>query len=315
MQAKELDKENTKIDVLYGGWSTEREVSLATGQACAQALVRAGFKAVDLVDVTPDIGKVLEDRKPQIAFNALHGKWGEDGHMQAILEMLRIPYTHSGVLASSLAMHKQKAKIIFRDARIPTAESKLVSIERLMDSDPMPMPYVVKPVAEGSSVGVHIVESEASSPVSVSLSGLGEYGQELMVERFVPGRELTCAVVGNVALGVLDIISTGEFYNYQSKYAEGGSEHILPADIPNEVYRKIQQYALAAHMALGCKGVSRSDFRYDDNPGAEGEVVILEVNTQPGMTGTSLVPEIAQHAGHSFEELVEWMVKDASCDR
>lgn len=315
MQAKELDKENTKIDVLYGGWSTEREVSLATGQACAQALVRAGFKAVDLVDVTPDIGKVLEERKPQIAFNALHGKWGEDGHMQAILEMLRIPYTHSGVLASSLAMHKQKAKIIFRDARIPTAESKLVSIERLMDSDPMPMPYVVKPVAEGSSVGVHIVESEASSPVSVSLSGLGEYGQELMVERFVPGRELTCAVVGNVALGVLDIISTGEFYNYQSKYAEGGSEHILPADIPNEVYRKIQQYALAAHMALGCKGVSRSDFRYDDNPGAEGEVVILEVNTQPGMTGTSLVPEIAQHAGHSFEELVEWMVKDASCDR
>ncbi|MCP5084976.1 MAG: D-alanine--D-alanine ligase [Alphaproteobacteria bacterium] len=315
MQPNELDKENTKVDVLYGGWSTEREVSLATGQACAQALARAGFKMVDLVDVTPDIGKVLEDRKPQIAFNALHGKWGEDGHMQAILEMLRIPYTHSGVLASSLAMHKQKAKIIFRDARIPTAESKLVSIERLMDSDPMPMPYVVKPVAEGSSVGVHIVESEASSPVSVSLSGLGEYGQELMVERFVPGRELTCAVVGDVALGVLDIVSTGDFYNYQSKYAEGGSEHILPADIPNEVYRKIQQYALAAHMALGCKGVSRSDFRYDDNPGAEGEVVILEVNTQPGMTGTSLVPEIAQHAGHSFEELVEWMVKDASCDR
>ncbi len=315
MPDNELDKENVKIDVLYGGWSAEREVSLATGQACAQALARAGYKRVELIDVAPDIGKVLEERKPQIAFNALHGKWGEDGHVQAILEMLRIPYTHSGVLASSLAMHKQKAKIIFRDARIPTSESKLVSIERLMDSDPMPMPYVVKPVAEGSSVGVHIVDSEATSPVSVSLSGLGEYGQELMVERYIPGRELTCAVVGNVALGVLDIVSTGDFYNYQSKYAEGGSEHILPADIPNEVYRKVQQYSLAAHMALGCKGVSRADFRFDDNPGAEGELVILEVNTQPGMTGTSLVPEIAQHAGHSFEELVEWMVKDASCDR
>ncbi len=315
MQPNELDKESTKIDVLYGGWSAEREVSLATGQACSQALVRSGYKQVELIDVTPEIGKVLEERKPQIAFNALHGKWGEDGHIQSILEMLRIPYTHSGVLASALAMHKQKAKTIFRDARIPTAESKLVSLERLMDSDPMPMPYVVKPIAEGSSVGVHIVESEESSPVSVSLSGLGEFGQELMVERYVPGRELTCAVVGNVALGVLDIVSTGEFYNYHAKYAEGGSEHILPADIPNEVYRKVQQYALNAHMALGCKGVSRADFRFDDNPGAEGELVILEVNTQPGMTGTSLVPEIAQHAGHSFEELVEWMVKDASCDR
>ncbi len=315
MEPTELDKANLRIDVLYGGWSAERDVSVATGEACAQALARAGFARVDLVDVTPEIGKVMEERKPQVAFNALHGKWGEDGHIQAILEMLRIPYTHSGVLASSLAMHKQKAKVIFRDARIPTAESKLVSIERLMDSDPMPMPYVVKPVAEGSSVGVHIVESEASSPVSVSLSGIGEYGQELMVERYVPGRELTCAVMGNVALGVLDIEAKGSFYNYESKYAEGGSEHIIPADVPNEVYRKIQQYSLAAHMALGCKGVTRADFRYDDTPGADGELVILEINTQPGMTGTSLVPEIAQHAGHSFEELVEWMVKDASCDR
>lgn len=315
MDLRTVDKRGIRVAVLHGGWSAEREVSLNSGKACTGALERAGFEHVALIDVTPDIGRVLADARPDVAFNALHGKWGEDGHIQAILEVLRIPYTHSGVLSSALAMHKEKAKTVFREAGLPVAESKLVTLERLMESSPIPMPYVVKPVAEGSSVGVHIVHSESNAPMSVTLSDHEAFGTEMMVERFIPGRELTCAVMGNVALGVTEIVSTNEFYNYESKYAPGGSEHVLPADLPQEVYRKIQQYALIAHQALGCKGVTRSDFRYDDTPGSEGEIIILETNTQPGMTGTSLVPEIAQHAGHSFEELAEWMVRDASCDR
>ena len=309
------DPAHTTVAVLMGGWSAEREVSLSSGEGCARALRNAGFKVVP-VDVQRDtILSVLQDLRPDVAFNALHGKWGEDGCASALLETLNIPYTHSGVLASSLAMHKQKSKILFAEAGIPVAESKLVDIERAAQSHPLPLPYVLKPVDEGSSVGVHIITRESNGPCAVILTQRDIFGDLVMAERFIPGRELTCAVMGDVALGVIDIVSTAKFYDYRSKYAPGGSQHILPADIPGDVYRKCQQYSLMAHQALGCRGVSRADFRYDDTPGSNGEVILLEINTQPGMTGTSLVPELAAHSGHSYEELVTWMVNDASVNR
>jgi len=303
----------TTVAVLMGGWSAEREVSLSSGKACTEALLRAGFRAIP-VDVARDtIVSVLQQLRPDVAFNALHGKWGEDGCCAAILETLQIPYTHSGVLASSLAMHKEKSKAIFRAAGLPVAESMLVPLEEVAAGHPMPAPYVVKPVAEGSSVGVHIVLEGANAPVTAVLEERAVFGTHAMVERFVPGRELTCAVIGEKALGVIDIVSkSSSWYDYTAKYAPGGSQHILPAQIPADVYAKCQDYAVRAHMALGCRGVSRADYRYDDRT---GELILLEVNTQPGMTGTSLVPELAAHAGQSYEELVTWMVNDASVDR
>ena len=304
----------TTVAVLMGGWSAEREVSLSSGKACLAALTRAGFMTVP-VDVQRDtVVSVLQELKPDVAFNALHGKWGEDGCCAAILETLRIPYTHSGVLASSLAMHKEKSKVIFRAAGVPVAGSMLVPLEEVAARHPMEPPYVVKPVAEGSSVGVHIVLETANGPARSVLDERHIFGSHAMVERFVPGRELTCAVIGERPLGVIDIVSKGSgWYDYTAKYAPGGSQHILPAEIPAEVYRECQDIALLAHRALGCRGVSRADFRYDAE--GTGELVLLEVNTQPGMTGTSLVPELAAHAGQSFEELVTWMVNDASVDR
>lgn len=310
------DPKHTTVAVLMGGWSAEREVSLSSGEGCANALRRAGFNVVP-VDVKRDrIVSILEDLKPDVAFNALHGKWGEDGCCAAMLETLQIPYTHSGVLASALAMHKEKSKILFREAGIPVAESKVVAIELAAAQHVMTVPYVVKPVAEGSSVGVHIVTQASNGPPEIILEQRDVFGEEAMVERFIPGRELTCAVIGDVALGVIDIVSKGSFYDYSSKYAIGGSQHILPADVPNDIYRKCQQYALAAHRALGCRGITRTDFRYNDAPGVEKDnLFVLEINTQPGMTGTSLVPELAVHAGHSYEDLVTWMVNDASLNR
>ena len=299
-----------------GGWSAERNVSLSSGEACCAALRRAGFDAI-MIDVKREtIYSILTDLKPNVIFNALHGKWGEDGTASALFETLQIPYTHSGVLASAIAMHKEKSKALFKDAGIPLAESMLVDIEIAAAKHPMALPYVIKPVAEGSSVGVHIVDRASNGPVATLLDERNIFGDQVMVERFIPGRELTCAVMGDVALGVIDIVSNdAQFYDYRAKYAEGGSVHILPANIPNDVYRRCQKYALLAHQALGCRGVSRSDFRYDDTNSEKGELILLEVNTQPGMTGTSLVPELAKHAGHSFEELVTWMVNDASVDR
>ncbi|MGB8952574.1 MAG: D-alanine--D-alanine ligase [Candidatus Aminicenantales bacterium] len=255
------------------------------------------------------------DLKPDVAFNALHGKWGEDGQAAALLETLQIPYTHSGVLASAMAMHKEKSKLVFRSAGIPVAESKMVDIEVAGTTHPMTPPYVVKPVAEGSSFGVHIIEHGRNSPASIILEQRELFGDQVMVERFIPGRELTCAVMGDVALGVIDIVPQLGFYDYDAKYVPGGSKHILPAEIPNDIYRKVQRYSLEAHRAMGCRGVSRSDFRLDDSKGREPELILLEINTQPGMTGTSLVPELAAHAGHTFEELVTWMVNDASLNR
>ncbi len=312
------DKRNpaeTTVAVLMGGWSAERKVSLSSGEACHGALKRAGFNAV-MVDVRRDtIYSVLQDLSPDVAFNALHGKWGEDGCASALLETLEIPYTHSGVLASALAMHKEKSKTIFRQAGLPVAESKLVDIEIAATSHPLPLPYVIKPVAEGSSVGVYIVDHTRNAPVASILDERDIFGDQVMVERFIPGRELTCAVMGDVALGVIDILPSIGFYDYEAKYAPGGSRHILPADISRDIYTEVQKLSLKAHQALGCRGISRADFRLDDTHDGKPELILLEVNTQPGMTGTSLVPELAAYAGHSFEELVTWMVNDASLDR
>jgi D-alanine-D-alanine ligase len=313
--AGKLDPASTVVAVLMGGWSAERRVSLASGEACYEALKRAGFDAIMLDVRRETINTVLLDLKPHVAFNALHGLWGEDGHASAMLETLGIPYTHSGVLASAIAMHKEKSKALFKEAGIPVAESKMVPLEVAATSHPMPLPYVLKPVSEGSSVGVHIVDRTSNGPLASLLDERHIFGNEVMVERFIPGKELTCAVMGDVALGVIDILPNMSFYDYDAKYTVGGSTHILPAEIPNDVYRKCQKYALMAHKALGCRGITRSDFRYDDTPGEKGELILLELNTQPGMTGTSLVPEMAAHAGHSFEDLVTWMVNDASVNR
>jgi D-alanine-D-alanine ligase len=304
----------TKVAVLMGGWSAEREVSLNSGDACGRALQRAGFNVVP-IDVRHDIANVLAELRPDVAFNALHGHGGEDGTIQGVLETMQIPYTHSGVLASALAMDKEKSKLIFKAAGLPVAESMMVDLEEAANSHPMPLPYVIKPVAQGSSVGVQIVPVGANAPAKNIINDRKLYGDRVMVERYVPGKELTCAVMGGVALGVLEILPAVGFYDYEAKYAPGGSNHVLPAPVPVEVYRQAQHVALDAHQALGCRGVSRADFRYDDTPGGQHELFLLEVNTQPGMTGTSLVPEIAAHAGHTFEQLVTWMVNDASVNR
>jgi D-alanine-D-alanine ligase len=297
-----------------GGWSAEREVSLKSGEACGEALKHSGYR-VTLVDAKRNIAEILQELRPDVAFNALHGKWGEDGTVQGILETLEIPYTHSGVLASAIAMNKEKSKSIFRSAGLPVADSILVELEEAAASHPMQLPYVIKPVAQGSSVGVHIVPVGANGPAAGILNERALFGDKVMVERFIPGRELTCAVMGDVALGVIEIVPKVGFYDYEAKYAPGGSQHVLPAQVPHDIYRRVQQLSLSAHLALGCRGISRADFRFDDTPGGEQELIILEVNTQPGMTSTSLVPELAAHAGHSFEQLVSWMVNDASVSR
>ncbi|MHB2167560.1 D-alanine--D-alanine ligase [Alsobacter sp. R-9] len=303
------------VAVLMGGLSAEREVSLNSGKACAAALEGEGYR-VTRIDVGRDVAAVLGALRPDVCLNALHGRWGEDGVVQGILEMLQIPYTHSGVLASALAMHKQRAKAVMAAAGVSVPSGVVVSREDASKRHILPPPYVVKPVNEGSSVGVIIVKEERSHPPQELGRGDWAFGEMVLVEKYVAGRELTCAVMGDRALGVIDIRpAAGAFYDYDSKYAKGGSIHVLPAEIKPNIYHQVQQMALTAHQALGCRGVSRADFRYDDRPDGTGELVCLEVNTQPGMTETSLVPELAAHAGLTFGELVRWMVEDASCDR
>lgn len=303
------------VAVLMGGFSSEREVSFASGEPCAAALEAAGYR-VTRVDVGRNVSAVLHDLRPDVAFNALHGPFGEDGTIQGVLEFLEIPYTHSGVLASALAMDKSLAKAIARLRGVRVAEERVMDRREIGDTHPMTPPYVVKPVAEGSSFGVVIVDEGQSVPPQSIAAADWPYGDRVMVERYVAGRELTCAVMGGVALGVTEIVPVGhDYYDFDAKYAEGGSNHVLPAEIKRSVYQDIQQMSLVAHEAIGCRGVSRSDFRYDDRFSENGEVVWLEVNTQPGMTPTSLVPELAAHAGHSFEELVSWMVEDAGLNR
>ncbi|MDX3925077.1 MAG: D-alanine--D-alanine ligase [Shinella sp.] len=303
------------VAMLMGGFSSERPVSLSTGTACADALEAEGYR-VTRVDVDHDIASTLAELKPDVAFNALHGPFGEDGTIQGILEYLQVPYTHSGVLASALAMDKAQAKIVAKAAGIPVAEQRLMSRFDFTSVHPIKPPYVVKPVTEGSSFGVVIVKEDQSHPPQVITSDEWRYGDRVMVERYVHGRELTCGVMGDVALGVTEIIPQGHsFYDYDSKYVKGGSKHVIPAQISPNIYQKIQTLALKAHQAIGCRGVSRSDFRYDDRFSENGELVWLEINTQPGMTPTSLVPEMAVHAGHSFGEFLSWIVEDASCLR
>src|SRR5262245_58051656 len=306
----------THVVVLMGGWSSEREISLRSGEACAKALEGQGYRVTRL-DVGRDVATELTELRPDVCFNALHGRFGEDGCIQGVLELLGIPYTHSGVLASALAMHKERAKAMMRAAGVPVADGKVVMRSEAARAHVLPRPYVLKPVAEGSSVGVFIVRSDHEHPPQQLNDPGWAFGEHLLAERFIPGRELTCAVMGDRALGVTEIVPDEAlgFYNYEAKYASGGSRHLLPAPISSNLYQLVQNLALTAHRALGCRGVSRADFRFDDTPNGSGEVVCLEVNTQPGMTATSLVPELAAHAGLSFAELVSWMVEEASCSR
>ena len=302
------------VAVLMGGWSNERPVSLMSGAGCAAALRRAGYQVTE-VDVDRNVANTLVELKPDVAFNALHGPFGESGMIQGVLELLQIPYTHSGVMASALAMNKHQAKIVMKAAGVPVTDHVIVQRAEAAKSHVIATPYVIKPIADGSSFGVQIVRAGANQPPQDILSEDWNGGEEVMVERYIPGRELTCAVMGDVALGVTEIVTDLEFYTYEAKYAKGGSVHVIPAQLKPKIYDKVQKLSLAAHAALGCRGVTRCDFRYNDAAGEDGELVCLEINTQPGMTETSLVPEQAAHAGHSYEDLVSWMVEDASCNR
>ncbi len=303
------------VAVLMGGWSAERPISLKSGEAVAEALEGEGYRVTRL-DVDRDVAVRLAEIKPDVAFNALHGRFGEDGCMQGILECLQIPYTHSGVLASAMAMHKERAKDIMKPAGVPVAEARVVTRAAAALVHALPPPYVVKPVDEGSSVGVLIVRPGMNGWAQAILDG-GNAEELVMVERYIPGRELTCAVIGDFVTDVIEIRPKEGlvFYDFEAKYAPGGSVHDLPAKVLPDVYQLVRKYTGLAHQALGCRGVSRADFRFDDTPGGSGELICLEVNTQPGMTGTSLVPELAQYAGWSFGDLVRWITEDASCQR
>lgn len=301
-------KTGLRIAVLMGGRSAERDVSLSSGRECANALRVAGYEVIE-VEAGPDLAMRLQEIKPDCVFNALHGRWGEDGCVQGLLEWLRIPYTHSGVLASALAMDKQRSKEVFRTAGLPVVESVLVAREEASARHVLPPPYVVKPYNEGSSVGVYIVSEGANSPPKLAAT----MPATVMVETYAPGREMTCAVLGDRALAVTDIITSG-WYDYDAKYKTGGSRHEIPANIPAEIMAACKEYALRAHSALGCRGLSRTDFRWDESRGLAG-LILLETNTQPGMTPTSLAPEQAAFMGMDFPALCRWIVEDASCDR
>jgi D-alanine-D-alanine ligase len=302
-----------RVAVLLGGRSAEREVSLSSGAGCAEALREEGFDVVE-IDPGDNPAQQLLDAKVDCAFNALHGRWGEDGCIQGLLELLRIPYTHSGVLASSLAMHKQRTKDIYRGAGIPIVRSIVADRREAGAQHLMEPPYVIKPVNEGSSVGVYIIRKGDNRPPSELTKPEWNLTDEMMIEEYVPGRELTVAVMGDKALGVTEITTDLEFYDYEAKYSSGGSVHVLPAKISEAVASEAKRLAVLAHQALGCRGVTRTDFRYDDTEGKH-RLVALETNTQPGMTPTSLVPEQAQYNAMSYAKLCRWMVEDASCDR
>ena len=297
-----------RVAVLMGGPSVEREVSLSSGRECAAALRDEGFEVIEL-DAGRDLAARLDDIRPDVAFNALHGRWGEDGCVQGLLEWLGLPYTHSGVLSSALAMDKQRTKEVYAASDLPVVESRLVARDVAAAAHAMDPPYVIKPNNEGSSVGIYIVPQGADAPPRLE----DDMPATVMVERYVAGRELTVSVVGDRALTVTDILTEG-WYDYQAKYAAGGSRHEVPADVPAEIHDACMDYARRAHAALGCRGVSRTDFRWDESAGAAG-LYLLETNTQPGMTPTSLTPEQAEYCGMGFGPLCRWLVEDASCGR
>ena len=296
------------VAVLMGGPGAERAVSLSTGQECATALRQAGYSVVE-IDAGPDLVNELTLADPDVVFNALHGRWGEDGCVQGVLEWMKLPYTHSGVLCSALAMDKEKTKDVFRGVGLPVVDSLLMAREDLAGAHPMPLPYVIKPNNEGSSVGVYLVDLGAEAPPELST----DMPDMVMVEAFAPGRELTTTVVGDRALTVTDIL-TNTWYDYDAKYAEGGSKHVVPAELPEDIFQACLEYALKAHTVLGCRSISRTDFRWDETRGLAG-LILLETNTQPGMTPTSLSPEQATAVGIPFPELCRFLVEDASCNR
>lgn len=303
----------TRVAVLYGGISAEREVSLSSGVQVIAALRQAGFEVLP-IDVGEDIAAVIRalTPKPDAVFNALHGRFGEDGAIQGVLDWMGIPYTHSGIRASALAMDKVAAKAVFGAAGLPVAKGRVVDMTELEAADPLPLPYVVKPINEGSSVGVEIMRAGDNRRVAVARAW--RFGKQALAEEFIPGRELTVAVMGDRALAVTEIIAeAGAFYDYESKYADGGSRHVIPALVHPDAYARALAVAVAAHHALGCRGASRADFRYDDTAGEPGRLVLLEVNTQPGLTPTSLLPEQAAHRGMDFPALCAWMVEHAAC--
>ncbi len=300
-----------RVAVLLGGWSAERDVSLSSGTECAAALRESGYD-VEEIDVTRDIEALLKrlEPRPDAVFNALHGRFGEDGHIQAMLNILEIPYTHSGLLASATAMDKARSKEIFKSAGIQCPEGQVLHVGDLRGGIVIDPPYVIKPNNEGSSVGVHIIlPGDNYLPVDD-----WQYGSDALVEPYIPGRELTVAVMGDRALGVTELRPNDGFYDYEAKYTDGKTVHLCPAPIPDSIAQLCVENAVTAHRALGCRGVTRADFRYDDTMRNPGDLYLLEINTQPGMTPLSLVPEQAQHVGMSFPELVSWMVENAACD-
>ena len=306
-----------RIAVLKGGMSPERDVSLSSGAECAKALREEGYVVTE-IDVAPNLWEQLHEADPDVVFNALHGEWGEDGRVQGILDLFGAPYTHSGVMASALAMDKHRSKAVLRDVGITVPEGTLVSRLSAAKDHPMTPPYVVKPNAQGSSVGVYIVNAGANSPPQEMASNEA-MGELVLAEKFIPGRELTVAVMNDKALAVTEIIPNTEWYDYEAKYADGGSRHIVPAEIPDEVTNLCKTWAVLAHQALGCRGITRSDFRFNDINGdlsdIVNKIVMLELNTQPGMTPTSLAPEQAAYAGMDFRQLCRWIVEDASWPR
>lgn len=301
-----------RVAVLYGGISAEREVSLSSGRQVIAALEQCGY-SVQPVEVGADLAALLAALRPRpdVVFNALHGRFGEDGVIQGVLDWLDIPYTHSGVRASALAMDKEASRAVFAAADLSIAHGRVIDIESFAQEDPLPRPYVIKPLNEGSSVGVHILREGDNRRGEIAKTW--SFGPKALVEEFIPGRELTVAVMGNRALTVTEIASKHAFYDYESKYAEGGSRHIIPAQLHPSVHAQALDLALAAHRALGCRGATRADFRYDDTQNDPGRLVLLEVNTQPGLTPTSLLPEQAQFCGIDFGALCAWMVENAAC--
>lgn len=302
-----MSSRTPRVAVLEGGWSAEREVSLVSGRECARALRSAGYDVIE-IDAGPGLAADLVAAAPDVVFNALHGQGGEDGCVQGLLEVLKLPYTHSGVLASALAMDKIRAKDVFAAAGIPVAESRLACRAEIEGSHPIAPPYVVKPYNEGSSVGIYIVQEGANAPAKLDAKA----PEVMMVEAFAPGRELTVSVIGDRALTVTDIVSNTGWYDYAAKYQDGGSRHIVPAELPQDVFDACMDYALRCHQALGCRGLSRTDLRWDETKGVDG-LIVLETNTQPGMTPTSLAPEQAAHAGMDFPALCRWIVEEALC--
>ncbi|MBO7332066.1 MAG: D-alanine--D-alanine ligase [Alphaproteobacteria bacterium] len=302
-----------KVMVLAGGTSSEREVSLESGKGVLSAVGELGHVGF-LYDLTEDISEliyVLNQEKPDVVFNALHGRYGEDGNIQGLLNLLKIRYTHSGVLSSALAMDKRLAKIHLRNAGIPVAKDRLVNFHQLKEEQSFPYPYVIKPVNEGSSVGVFIIESKDDKELLLQSWPFG--GAFVMMEEYIAGRELSVAVMGDQVLGIVELVPKAGFYNYANKYTDGCTEHLIPAPLPPEYAQKISHYALKAHQALGCKGVSRTDFRYDDlNKKKEPRIVALELNNQPGMTKLSLVPEIAKSVGISYKDVVSFLIEEAT---